>query len=446
MTFETLNFELETNCMIWNEKMECASRDEMDAIQSERLIQTVKRIYHNIPAYRSKMQKKGLAPGDVKSVKDISKLPFTNKSDLRDNYPFGMFTVPMSEIVRVHASSGTTGKPTVVGYTRNDLQMWAEVVTRSLGMAGVHKNDVVQVAYGYGLFTGGLGLHYGTENLGATVIPISGGNTEKQILLMQDFGTTVIACTPSYSLFLAETMKEMGVSPYSLQLRVGIFGAEPWSENMRKEIETKLKIRAIDIYGLSEVIGPGVSCECEHQCGLHINEDHFIPEIIDPETLDPLYNGEIGELVFSTVTKEGMPVLRYRTRDLTRLNYEKCACGRTLVRMEKCMGRTDDMLIIRGVNVFPSQIETILLEMSETEPHYLLIIDREETLDVVNLLVEVQEQFFSDEIKQLEMLRKKITDKIQGTFGISVRVKLVEPKTIERTAGKAKRVIDNRKI
>lgn len=432
--------------MIWNEKMECASRDEMDTLQSERLLQTVKRIYHNIPAYRAKMQEKGVVPGDIKSIKDITKLPFTNKSDLRDNYPFGMFTVPMSEIVRVHASSGTTGKPTVVGYTRNDLQMWAEVVTRSLGMAGVHKNDIVQVAYGYGLFTGGLGMHYGTENLGATVIPISGGNTDKQILLMQDFGTTVIACTPSYALFLAETMKEMGISPDSLQLRVGIFGAEPWSENMRKEIEAKLKIKAIDIYGLSEVIGPGVSCECEHQCGMHINEDHFIPEIIDPETLEPVSPGDIGELVFSTVTKEGMPIIRYRTRDLTRLNYEKCACGRTLVRMEKCMGRTDDMLIIRGVNVFPSQIESVLLEMSETEPHYLLIIEREETLDVVNLLVEVQEQFFSDEVRELEALRKKITDRIQSTLGISIRVKLVEPKTIERTAGKAKRVIDNRKI
>lgn len=432
--------------MIWNEKIECASRSEMEAIQSERLIQTVKRIYHNNEGYRKKMQEKGLVPGDIKSVADLSKLPFTNKTDLRDGYPFGMFTVPMSEIVRVHASSGTTGKPTVVGYTRNDLQMWAEVVTRSLGMAGVHKNDIVQVAYGYGLFTGGLGLHYGTENLGATVIPISGGNTDKQILLMQDFGTTVIACTPSYSLFLAETMKEMNIAPESLKLRVGIFGAEPWSENMRREIEEKLKIKAIDIYGLSEVIGPGVSCECEHQCGMHIMEDHFIPEIIDPETLEPMPHGEKGELVFSTVTKEGMPILRYRTRDLTRLIYDKCECGRTLVRMEKCMGRSDDMLIIRGVNVFPSQIESVLLEMSETEPHYLLIIEREETLDVVNLLVEVQEQFFSDEIKQLESLRKKITDKIQSTLGISVRVKLVEPKTIERTAGKAKRVIDNRKI
>ncbi len=432
--------------MIWNEKIECASRSEMEAIQSERLIQTVKRVYHNNEGYRKKMQEKGLVPGDIKSVADLSKLPFTTKSDLRDGYPFGMFTVPMSEIVRVHASSGTTGKPTVVGYTRNDLQMWAEVVTRSLCMAGVHQNDIVQVAYGYGLFTGGLGLHYGTENLGATVIPISGGNTDKQILLMQDFGTTVIACTPSYALFLAETMKEMNIAPDSLKLRVGIFGAEPWSENMRREIEDKLKIKAIDIYGLSEVIGPGVSCECDHQCGMHVMEDHFIPEIIHPETLEPLPPGEKGELVFSTVTKEGMPILRYRTRDLTRLIYDQCECGRTLVRMEKCMGRSDDMLIIRGVNVFPSQIESVLLEMSETEPHYLLIIEREETLDVVNLLVEVQEQFFSDEIKQLESLRKKLTDKIQSTLGISVRVKLVEPKTIERTAGKAKRVIDNRKI
>lgn len=432
--------------MIWNEKIECASRDEMSAIQSERLIKTVSRVYHNTPSYRAKMQEKGLVPGDIKSIEDISKLPFTIKSDLRDNYPFGMFTVPMSEIVRVHASSGTTGKPTVVGYTRNDLQMWAEVVTRSLGMAGVHKNDIVQIAYGYGLFTGGLGLHYGTENLGATVIPISGGNTQKQIQLMQDFGTSVIACTPSYALFLSEVMKDMGIKPESLNLRIGIFGAEPWSENMRKEIEMKLNIKAIDIYGLSEVVGPGVSCECEFQVGMHVNEDHFIPEIIHPETLEPVESGEIGELVFSTVTKEGIPIIRYRTRDLTRLIYDKCACGRTLVRMEKCMGRSDDMLIIRGVNVFPSQIESVLLEMSETEPHYLLIVEREGTLDILKLMVEVQEQFFSDEIRVLEALRKKIKQNMQSTLGISVDVKLVEPKTIERTAGKAKRVIDNRKI
>lgn len=432
--------------MIWNEKIECASRDEISAVQSERLFSTVQRIYHNIPSYRSKMQAKGLIPADIRSVEDLKNLPFTDKPDLRDNYPFGMFTVPMSEIVRVHASSGTTGKSTVVGYTRNDLQMWSEVVTRALCMAGVHKNDIVQVAYGYGLFTGGLGLHYGTENLGATVIPISGGNTKKQIQLMQDFGTSVIACTPSYALFLAETLEESGIDPESLKLRVGIFGAEPWSENMRREIETKLKIKAIDIYGLSEIVGPGVSCECEHQIGMHINEDHFIPEIIDPETLEPLNSGEIGELVFSTVTKEGIPVLRYRTRDLTRLIYDKCDCGRTLVRMEKCMGRSDDMLIIRGVNVFPSQIESVLLEMSETEPHYLLIVEREGNLDVLKVMVEVQEQFFSDEIRELEALRKKIRNNIQSTLGVSVEVKLVEPKTIERTAGKSKRVIDNRKI
>jgi phenylacetate-CoA ligase len=432
--------------MIWNEKAECASRDEMAVIQSERLVQTVQRIYHNIASYRRKMQEKGLVPADIRSVDDLNKLPFTDKLDLRENYPFGMFTVPMSEIVRVHASSGTTGKSTVVGYTRNDLNMWAEVVTRSLCMAGVYKNDIVQVAYGYGLFTGGLGLHYGTENLGATVIPISGGNTKKQIQLMQDFGTSVIACTPSYALYLAEVMKEMGVEPGSLNLRVGIFGAEPWSENMRKEIEVKLSLKAIDIYGLSEVVGPGVSCECEYQAGMHINEDHFIPEIVHPDTLETLSPGQLGELVFSTVTKEGIPILRYRTRDLTRLNYDKCVCGRTLVRMEKCTGRSDDMLIIRGVNVFPSQIESVLLEISETEPHYLLIVEREGSLDVLKLLVEVQEQFFSDEIRELEALRKKITGNIQGTLGISVDVKLVEPKTIERTAGKAKRVIDNRKI
>ena len=432
--------------MIWNEKIECASRDEMSAIQSESLVKTVSRVYHNIPSYRAKMQDKGMVPGDIKSIEDISKLPFTLKTDLRDNYPFGMFTVPMSEIVRVHASSGTTGQPTVVGYTRNDLHMWAEVVTRTLAMAGVNRDDIVQIAYGYGLFTGGLGMHYGTENLGATVIPISGGNTQKQIQFMQDFGTSVIACTPSYALFLAEVMKDMNIDPASLKLKVGIFGAEPWSENMRKEIESKLKIKAIDIYGLSEVVGPGVSCECEHQAGMHVNEDHFIPEIIHPETLQPVEKGEIGELVFTTVTKEGIPIIRYRTRDLTRLIYDKCDCGRTLVRMEKCMGRSDDMLIIRGVNVFPSQIESVLLEMSETEPHYLLIVEREGTLDILKLMVEVQEQFFSDEVRVLEGLKKKIQHNIQSTLGISVDVKLVEPKTIERTAGKAKRVIDNRKI
>jgi phenylacetate-CoA ligase len=432
--------------MIWNEKIECASRDSMSQIQSERLIQTVKRVYHNVPYYRKKMQEIGLIPEDIHSIGDLTKLPFTTKADLRDSYPFGSFAVPMSEIVRLHASSGTTGRPTVVGYTRNDIAMWSENVTRALCMAGVSKHDLVQVAYGYGLFTGGLGLHYGTENLGAAVIPISGGNTQKQIQLLQDFGSTVLCCTPSYALHVAEVLHDMKVDPQELKLRVGIFGAEPWSENMRKEIEEKLKIKAIDIYGLSEIVGPGVSCECTYQVGMHINEDHFVPEIIDPETLLPVAQGEVGELVFSTITKEGIPLLRYRTRDLTRLIYDKCECGRTLVRMEKCKGRSDDMLIIRGVNVFPSQIESILLEMSETEPHYLLIIEREGNLDTLKVQVEVQEQFFSDEIKELQNLTKKIKYNIESTLGISVTVQLVEPKTIERSAGKAKRVIDNRQI
>ena len=432
--------------MIWNEKIECATRDEMRNVQSERLRDTVRRIYHNVPYYRKKMQESGLTAGDIQDIDDIQKLPFTTKIDLRDNYPFGLFTVPMSEIVRLHASSGTTGKPTVVGYTRKDIQMWAEVVTRSLCMAGVHRNDIVQIAYGYGLFTGGLGLHYGSENLGASVIPISGGNTTKQIQLMEDFGSSVLCCTPSYALNIAEVMKEMKVEVSNLKLRVGVFGAEPWSEAMRKEIEAKLGIKAIDIYGLSEIVGPGVSCECEYQAGMHINEDHFYPEIIDPDTLKPVPAGEVGELVFSTITKEGIPLIRYRTRDLTRLIYDKCECGRTLVRMEKCKGRSDDMLIIRGVNVFPSQVETVLLAMSEVEPHYLLTIDREGTLDIMTVMVEVQEQFFSDEIKKLQELRMKITRQLESVLGISVNVKLVEPKTIERTAGKAKRVIDNRKI
>ena len=432
--------------MIWNEKIECASREEMEVIQSERLCETVKRIYHNVPAYRKKMQEVGLTAYDIHGISDLHKLPFTIKTDLRDNYPYGLFTVPMSEIVRLHASSGTTGKPIVVGYTRKDIQMWAEVVSRSLTMAGVHRDDIVQIAYGYGLFTGGLGLHYGTENMGASVIPISGGNTHKQIQLMEDFGSSVLCCTPSYALNIAEVMKEMNVDIKNLKLRVGIFGAEPWSEAMRKDIETKLGIKAIDIYGLSEIVGPGVSCECEHQCGMHINEDHFLPEIINPDTLEPMAPGEVGELVFTTITKEGIPLIRYRTRDLTRLIYDKCVCGRTLVRMEKCKGRSDDMLIIRGVNVFPSQVESVLLSMSEVEPHYLIIVDREGTLDKMSLLVEVQEQFFSDEIKKLEDLRVKIARKLDSVLGISVNVKLVEPKTIERTAGKAKRVIDNRKI
>lgn len=432
--------------MIWDEKIECMSREEMRELQGKRLVEMVDRVYHNVPFYRKKMQDMGLAPEDIKGIDDLEKLPFTTKQDLRDNYPYGMFAVPMSEVVRVHASSGTTGRPTVVGYTRRDIGMWSEVVARTLYAAGVGKNDFMQIAYGYGLFTGGLGLHYGSERVGAAVIPISGGNTAKQIQLMRDFGSTVLACTPSYALFLAEALEEAGVSIDELKLKVGIFGAEPWTENMRKEIERKLKIKAIDIYGLSEVIGPGVACECTHQTGLHINEDHFIPEIINPDTLKPEPYNTKGELVFTCVTKEALPLIRYRTRDLTVLHDGKCTCGRTLVRMEKCMGRSDDMLIIRGVNVFPSQIESVLLEMGETKPHYLLIVDRVNNLDLLEVQVEVEEQFFSDEIRKLEELSARIKNKLESTLGISVKIKLVEPKTIERSAGKAQRVIDKRKL
>lgn len=431
--------------MIWNQPFECLERGKMTQLQGERLRQTVEHIYFNVPYYRQKMQECGLSPDDIHNIGDLHKLPFTTKSDLRDNYPFGLFAVPRSEIVRVHASSGTTGKPTVVGYSRKDLGIWAEVVARTLTCAGISKNDVIQIAYGYGLFTGGLGIHYGGEKIGAMVVPVSGGNTKRQLQLMVDFGTTALACTPSYALYLAEALEENNIDPECLPLRVGVFGAEPWSEQMRQEIETKLKIKAIDIFGLSEIIGPGVASECLQQSGLHIFEDHFIPEIIDPVTLEPLPEGQTGELVFTTITKEGLPLIRYRTRDLTSLTYEPCACGRTLVRMKKCTGRSDDMLIIRGVNLFPSQIETVLLEMNETKPHYMLVVDRVNNLDVLQVQVEVEEHFFQDRISELELLRKRIAHNIDQATGLTVDVKLVEPKTIERSEGKAKRVIDKRK-
>jgi phenylacetate-CoA ligase len=432
--------------MIWNEFIECMDRERLIKLQSDRLSAMVERLYYNVPFYRSLFQKNGIEPGDINSVDQLKYLPFTTKQDLRDNYPFGLFAVPKSEVVRVHASSGTTGKPTVVGYTRKDIQTWAEVMARALTAADAGKTDVLHIAYGYGLFTGGLGVHYGAEKIGATVIPMSGGNTQRQLQLMEDFGSTIIACTPSYALFIAEAIHEAGIPISNMKLKAGVFGAEPWTEQMRKEIEDKLKIKAIDIYGLSEVIGPGVASECMHQQGLHIFEDHFIPEIIDPNTLEVLPYGQLGELVFTCVTKEALPLLRYRTRDLTVLNADKCSCGRTIVRMQKCLGRSDDMLIIRGVNVFPSQIETVLLEMSETKPHYLLIVDRINNLDVMEIWVEVDEQFFSDEIKKLEGLKKKIQHKIESTLGISANVKLVEPKTIERSEGKSKHVIDKRKL
>lgn len=429
----------------WNRTYECMSRDELSRLQTERLIHTVKRVYHNVPHYRDKMQKAGIEPSDIKTLDDLKKLPFTYKQDLRDNYPYGMFAVPLSEIVRIHASSGTTGKQTVVGYTRRDLDTWAEVTARTLACVGADKNSFIQVAYGYGLFTGGLGLHYGAERIGASVIPISGGNTKRQIQIMKDFGTTILACTPSYALYISEVMEEMGVTKEDLKLKAGVFGAEPWTNQMREEIEKRLGILAIDIYGLSEVIGPGVASECKFKSGLHIPEDHFIPEIIDPETENVLPPGSVGELVFTTITKEGLPLIRYRTRDISSLNYDICECGRTCVRMNKVSGRTDDMIIIRGVNVFPSQIESVLFEVGDTAPHYQLIVDRVGTLDVLEILVEVNRNMFSDEVKKLETLGKKIRNSIESTLGISAKVTLVEPNTIERSEGKAKRVIDKRK-
>ncbi|WP_422447569.1 phenylacetate--CoA ligase family protein [Thermoanaerobacterium sp. DL9XJH110] len=432
--------------MYWNKTRECMDREQLLAYQLQKLKETVDRVYHNVESYRQKMQEKGLMPEDIKSLQDLRLLPFTTKQDLRDNYPTGLFAAPLSEIIRIHASSGTTGKPTVVGYTRRDIAGWAELMARCLTMAGGGRDSVVQVAYGYGLFTGGLGFHYGAEKLGAMVIPVSGGNTRRQIMLMKDLKTDILACTPSYALYMAETMREMGVDRSELNLKAGIFGAEPWTQNMRKEIEEALNIKALDIYGLSEVIGPGVACECPEQNGLHIFEDYFIPEIIDPDTGEPLPPGSEGELVITTIDKEGLPVIRYRTRDITSITYEICPCGRTHARIEKIKGRTDDMLIIRGVNVFPSQIESVLMATGETEPHYLLIVDRIDNLDSLEVWVEVSEKLFSDEVRKLEDLRKKIASDIYTTLGINVNVKLVEPHTIERSEGKAKRVIDRRKM
>ncbi|TCD48255.1 phenylacetate--CoA ligase [Chlorobium sp. N1] len=431
--------------MIWNRQYECMEREEMRKLQGERLSAMVRRVWNTVPFYRRRLEELGIQPGDIRSIDDLSKLPFTTKQDLRDNYPFGLFTVPQEGIVRLHASSGTTGKPTVVGYTKQDIAMWSEVVARSLTMAGITASDIIQVAYGYGLFTGGLGLHYGAEAVGASVIPISGGNTKKQLQLMVDFGSTALACTPSYAAFLGEAIMEEKIAPGDIRLKAGIFGAEPWTEGMRSEVERLLGLKAFDIYGLSEVIGPGVSMECSCQSGMHIFEDHFIPEIVNPDTGEVLPYGELGELVFTPATKEAMPLIRYRTRDLTRLHAERCECGRTLVRMDKCVGRSDDMLIIRGVNVFPSQVESVLLEMSETRPHYLLTVDREHNLDTLEVQVEVEEAFFSDEVRELEGLRKKIQSAIASMLGLTAAVRLVEPGTIERSMGKARRVIDNRK-
>lgn len=431
--------------MIWNETKECMSRDEMQSLQSARLVKQVDRVYHNVEFYRKKMQEAGLEPGDIRGLGDLSKLPYTTKNDLRDNYPFGLFAVPQSEVVRVHASSGTTGKATVVGYTRRDIEIWSECVARAMTQAGITKDDKIQIAYGYGLFTGGLGAHYGAEHLGATVVPMSTGNTKKLTTMMQDFDVTAIACTPSYLLHIAEVLEESG-EINNIKLKAAICGAEPWTENMRLQIEDRLHIKAFDIYGLSEIMGPGVACDCEYHKGLHVYEDYFLPEIISPDTLKQVPEGETGELVFTTLNKEALPLIRYRTKDLTSIDYSPCECGRTLARISRFKGRSDDMLIIRGVNVFPSQVEAALLEVSETSPNYLLIVDRVNNQDTLEVLVEVDEKFFSDDMRALESLTKTITGVLKQALGLAVKVKLVEPKTIERSEGKAKRVIDKKHL
>ena len=418
----------------------------MQALQGRRLQKLVSYVYHNVPFYRNKMQQMDIAPDDIRSIDDIVKLPFTTKQDLRDNYPYGLQAAPQSEIVRVHASSGTTGNPTIVGYTRKDIAVWQEAMARALTAYGVKREDTFSVSYGYGLFTGGLGVHYGVENIGATVIPTSTGNTEKHVRLLRDLKITGIACTPSYALYLAETLEKMGLGKDDISLRVGAFGAEPWTENMRKEIEERLGLKGYNIYGLSEIVGPGVSYECCMQNGSHICEDHYYPEIINPETLEQLPYGEQGELVFTTLTKEGMPVLRYRTKDLCTLMEGECECGRKTVRMGRIMGRSDDMLIIRGINVFPSQVESVILEMPEIEPQYMLVVDRINNLDTLQIQVEVRRDFFSGDMGSMLAMKKRLSDKIKSVLSIGAEIKLMEPGSIERSQGKSKHVIDKRSL
>ncbi len=433
--------------MYYNEEFETLPRPALEALQLKRLQAAIERVYAHVPFYRDAFNGAGIKPGDVKFLDDLERLPFTTKQNMRDSYPYGLFAVPMEEIVRIHASSGTTGKPTVVGYTRKDIDVWSELMARSFVSAGAGKDDIIHNAYGYGLFTGGLGAHYGAERLGASVIPISGGNTKRQLMIMQDFGSSVLTCTPSYALFMAEEARAEGINFKDLRLKVGIFGAEPWSEAMRDEIEAKLNLDAIDIYGLSEIMGPGVAIECiEAKRGLHIWEDHFIPEIIDPDTGHRVAEGERGELVITTITKQGIPLIRYRTRDITSIIYEPCICGRTHARLTRMSGRSDDMLIIRGVNVFPSQIESILIGIEGVEPHYLLVVDRVENLDTLEVHVEVDERIFSDEIKILQRLAKRIEKEIKDKLGITCSARLVEPRSIQRSEGKSTRVIDRRKL
>jgi len=425
-------------------ELETMSREALESLQLARLRTQLARVYVNVPLYRRKFDEAGFRPEQLQTLSDLSRVPFTVKDDLREAYPFDMFAVPMRDIVRVHSSSGTTGQVSVVGYTRGDVERWSELMARTLACAGVTADDVVQVAYGYGLFTGGLGAHYGSERLGAMTIPVSGGNTARQAQILKDFGVTVLACTPSYALLIAETAASMGIDVRSLPLRVGVFGAEPWSEGMRDQIEEVMGIRAIDIYGLSEVMGPGVASECVHRNGLHVFEDHFIIEVIDPETMEPVRDGEQGEVVFTTLTKEGIPVIRYRTRDISRIVPGECACGRTFRRMERVTGRTDDMLIIRGVNVYPSQIEQVLMGIPGVAPHYQVVLDKRGSMDTVEVQVEVSPDLEFDEIRELEALQRKVAGAIAATLAVSVDVKLVEPRTIQRSEGKAKRVVDLR--
>lgn len=432
--------------MIWNRSKECMSRDEMSALQGKRLHKLVELVYHNVPFYREKMQERDLCPDDIQSIEDITKLPFTTKQDLRDNYPTGLQAANQSEIVRIHASSGTTGNPTIVGYTRRDLEIWSESAARAFTAYGVTRNDIFSVGYGYGLFTGGLGAHYGVEYVGATVIPTSTGNTEKLLRLLRDLKITGIACTPSYALYVADAMDKHGMTKDDICLKIGAFGAEPWTENMRKEIETRLGLQAYNLYGLSEIIGPGVSYECQCKNGSHISEDHFYPEIINPDTLEPQPYGTTGELVFTTLTKTGMPLLRYRTKDLTSLIGEKCECGRTNVRMTRIIGRSDDMLIIRGINIFPSQVESVILGMPEFEPVYMLVVDRVNNLDTLQVQVEVRRDYFSDELGAMLQLRKRLADKLKSVLSISADVRLMEPNSIPRSEGKSVRVIDKRHL
>lgn len=425
--------------------LETAPREVLHWIQSRRLVKMVENCYNNVPLYKKRFDEMGLLPGDIKSIDDIHKLPFTYKTDLRDNYPFGMIAVPKEQLVRIHASSGTTGKQTVVGYTKNDIDVWAKGAARALVAAGATKSDYIHVSYGYGLFTGGLGLHYGAEMLGATAIPVSSGNTKRQVDILRDYGSDFLCCTPSYAMYIGETVRDMGIDPKTLKLRGGIFGAEAWSENMRREIEKILDIKAYDIYGLSEIAGPGVSFECKEQTGMHINEDFFYPEIIDPETGEQLPDGEYGELVFTCIGKEALPLLRYRTRDICKLSHKPCSCGRTLVKMSKTRGRTDDMLIIRGINVFPSQVEHVLLSLN-MEPNYQIIVDRKNNLDTMEVQVEMSDQMFSDKVRNLEDVEHNIAAALQSTLNIAAKIRLVEPKSLPRSEGKAKRVIDKRHI